>query len=122
TRDVAVQRHLGEAQIAGDALHRDRVDAVGVRHVDGRLDDPGQRQGEPRLLLLLVAEVPEILHAQPLVNAVSMCLAYIMCPRDTKSPKDTASGTVGKLRNGDSRMSTMTTSASAGVRISSALD
>jgi hypothetical protein len=25
-----------------------------------------------------------------------MCLAYIMCPRDTKSPKDTGSGTVGR--------------------------
>src|SRR6185437_15759806 len=111
-----------EAQIAGDALHRDRIDAVGVRDVDGRLDDPGQRQCDTRLLLLLVAEVPEILHAQPLVNAVSKCLAYIMCPMDTECPKDTESGTVGRLRNGDSRMTTMTASASAGVRISSALD
>src|SRR6266496_3238024 len=121
-RDVAVQRHLGETQIAGDALHRDGIDAVGVRDVDGRLDDPGQRQCDTRRHLLLVGEIPEILHAQPLVNAASVCLAYIMCPKDTKSPKDTRSGTVGRLRNGDSRMSTMTTSASAGLRISSALD
>jgi hypothetical protein len=99
-RDVAVQRHLGETQIARDALHRDRIDAVGVGDIDGRLDDPGQRQRDTRLLLLLVAEIPEILHAQPLVNAASMCLAYIMCPKDTKCPKDTRLGTVGRLRNG----------------------
>jgi hypothetical protein len=62
-RDVAVQRHLGEAEIGGDPLHGDRLDAVGVGDRDGRSDDRGQRQCDARLPVLLVGEVPEIFHA-----------------------------------------------------------
>ncbi|MCP9980367.1 hypothetical protein [Actinomadura madurae] len=82
--DVAVERHLGEAEVAGDALHGDRVDAVGVGDRDRGVDDRGHRQRHARLLLRLVAEIPERVHfTVPLVNPASMCLAYIKCPVDT---------------------------------------
>ena len=47
-RHVPVERHLGHAELVGDALHGDRREAVGVGDRDARAGDVGQREGRAR--------------------------------------------------------------------------